>query len=240
MFRRLDSSDIPAVARQDVGTQLANKLKQIIVPPRPSSRKSRTPTTATPTSCCRSRRRHRAGADPLRPAARASGCSRGTRSARIDRLYVAFEDKPYARGRRLRGRRPTSPTPGASRNCGCEVICRLAPGQPSSAPASHPRGLRAARLRPRAGPGLRRVPTDHLAAGGAASSGSLVARLGPAARNRRPRLRPPADSPASLFLRWGLLVLEPDRVSLIAYLLQCSTRWSGCWGRGRLSASSTC
>jgi MscS family membrane protein len=218
--RCLDLGDVPGVARDEVGRQLANKLRQIIV------RQRRVILQELPDSNY---------ADPYVWLSQPEGVvelvripsgarkgewvfSRDTVGS-IDRLYAAYEDRPYSEEVVALG------TTGHLPSLGAEPELWLRSHLPGwlRTPLLTTRSLRLEVyellgyvLVPLLAYGVYRLAT-WLLAGCAAW---LLARRGWVLPRETvvQRLRPSGRFVAVLFLRGGLLLLEPDRVVLVPLL----------------------
>jgi MscS family membrane protein len=217
----MDLSDLPSAAREEVGAQLANKLKQIIV------RHPRVILQEVPDSNY---------SDPYVllsspdgtielvriPAGKRKGewvFSRDSVNA-IDRLYEAVQDRPYDETILASGTTFYLPRPGIE----TELWMRSQlPGWLRATVLRTPRfslqvyELLGYVLIPALAFGLSRLTTWVLAA---LVHGLLVRRGLPLPRETVVRrLRPTGWFAGVLFLRWGLLVLGPDRALLAPMLI---------------------
>ena len=216
----LDLSEVPAIAREEVGRQLANKLKQIIVRHQlPILQEIPDSNYSDP---------HVVLSQPegvIELVRLPSGDRKGewvysrdtVRS--IDKLYVAFEDRPYLDEVLALG--TTAHLPQAWSEPELWLRSHL-PGW-LRAPVLHTRyailevyELLGYVLVPVLAIGLYHLTTWLLAA---CVQGALRRRAWSLPREIvLQRLRPLGRFAAIVFLRWGLLVLEPDRAVLIALL----------------------
>jgi MscS family membrane protein len=220
ILRCLDLSEVPTVAREEVGTQLANKLKQIIVRYRlPVLQEIPDSNYSDP---------HVVLSQPegvIELVRVASGPRKGewvysgdtVRS--IDKLFVAFEDRPYVPEVLALGTTGHLPDPWS---------------EPELWLRSHlPGWLRASLL------STRRITLEVYEVLGYALVAALAVALNRlttwllaaclgrflARRNwtlpretMLSRLRPTGTFVAVLFVRWALLVLEPDTPLLVVFL----------------------
>jgi MscS family membrane protein len=217
----MDLSDIPSAAREEVGRQLANKLKQIIVRhPRVILQEIPDSNYSDPYVLLSS---PQGAVELVRiPSGNRKGewvFSRDTVNA-IDKLYVAVEDRPYDEAIVASGTLAYLPTPWGE----TEMWLRsLLPGWLRASVVSAPRfslqvyELLGYVLIPALAFGLYRLTTWLLAA----LVHGVLARRGWALPRETVvrRLRPAGLFVGVLFLRWALLGLGPDRVLLTPLLV---------------------
>jgi MscS family membrane protein len=217
----MDLSDLPSAAREEVGRQLANKLKQIIVRhPRVILQEIPDSNYSDPYVLLSSP--HGAIELVRIPSGARKGewvVSRDTVNS-IDRLYEAVEDRPYDEAVVASGTTAYLPSPWGE----TEMWLRTQlPGWLRTTVLRTPRfslqvyELLGYVLIPALAFGIYRLTTWLLAA--------LVYRalarrgLAPPRETVVQRLRPAGLFVGVLFLRWGLLVLGPDRVLLTPLLV---------------------
>jgi MscS family membrane protein len=217
----MDLSDLPSAAREEVGTQLANKLKQVVMRhPRVILQEIPDSNYSDPYVLLSS---PQGTIELVRiPSGNRKGewvFSRDTVNT-IDKLYTAVEDKPYDEAVLASGTSAYLPHPWLE----TEMWLRsLLPGWLRATVFSTPRfsiqvyELLGYVLIPALAFGISRLTTRLLAA---LVHGSLARHGWALPRDTVVRrLRPIGRFLGVLFLRWGLLVLGPDRVLLTPMLI---------------------